>query len=72
MSHYDEPVRLSVSFTAPDPTSIVLQGPALEAFYVWLESGSDEDHDEFIDKLADQCEDHIAQWTMIEEWNHDC
>lgn len=72
MSHYENPIRLRVSFTAPDPTNIVLQGPALDAFYTWLESGDEADHDTFIEALTDQLEDHIAQWTMIDEWDHDC
>ena len=71
MSQYENPVALRISFTAPDPTHVVLQGPALAAFRTWQESGDDADHEVFMDCLFEQVEDHVAQWTMIEEWNYD-
>lgn len=67
---YDEGVRLRVSFEEPELTHIVLQGPALEALYAWKLSGADEDYEAFMEELQTQCEDHIAQWTTIRDWNY--
>jgi hypothetical protein len=67
---YEDGVRLRVSFEEPELTHIVLQGPALEAYYAWMMSGSDEDHTEFLDALTEQCADHIAQWTTIRDWDY--
>lgn len=67
---YDNPVELRVSFDAPDTVTLVLQGPALEAYLAWKYSGTDEGHDEFMDALQEQCEDHIAQWTFIRDWDY--
>jgi len=72
MSHYENPIRLHVSFTRPDSAEVVLQGPALEAFYTWLETGDEQDHIEFTEKLLEQMEDHIIAWTHIDEWTHNC
>lgn len=70
MGQYDNPVKLAVSFKAPETTSVVLQGPALEAYYVWKLSGDDADHEVFMDLLGEQLEDHIAQWTLIRDWDY--
>lgn len=69
VSQYDDAVKLTVSFDAPENTTIVLQGPALEAYYDWKSSGDDADYDYFMDKLTEQLEDHIAQWTMVRDWD---
>lgn len=69
MSQYENPVKLAVSFDAPENTTIVLQGPALAAYYEWMESGDDGDYEYFMDKLHEQVEDHIAQWTMVRDWD---
>lgn len=66
---YDNPIRLQVSFEEPEPTSIVLQGPALAAYWDMMEEGSDEAYEAFMDKLTEQCESHIAQWTRIRDWD---
>lgn len=69
MSQYDNPVKLRVSFNRPESTSVVLQGPALDAYYEYLESGDDGDYDYFVDMLHDQLEDHIAAFTTIDDIN---
>jgi len=69
VSQYENPVKLAVSFDAPENTTIVLQGPALAAYYEWMESGDDGDYEYFMDKLHEQVEDHIAQWTMVRDWD---
>lgn len=69
MSQYENAVKLSVSFDAPENTTIVLQGPALKAYYEWMESGDDGDYEYFMDMLHEQLEDHIAQWTMVRDWD---
>lgn len=70
VSQYENPVKLRVSFTAPETAFIVLQGPALDAYYEYMASGADEDHEYFMEMLTDQLEDHIAQWTLIDDWDH--
>lgn len=70
MGQYEDGLRLKVSFEEPEVTHIVLQGPALEAYFAWQLSGDDADHDAFMDALHDQCEDHIAQWTRIRDWDY--
>jgi hypothetical protein len=70
VSQYENAVKLSVSFDAPETTTLVLQGPALAAYHQWMESGAVEDHEYFMDKLYEQLEDHIAQWTMIRDWDY--
>lgn len=72
MSHYEDPIRLRVSFNRPSPTTVVLQGEARRAFLDWAESGDDGDEEYFMECLADQTEDYVAQWTTIDEWDHDC
>ncbi len=69
MSQYEDPIRLRVSFDRPESTSVVLQGPALQAYYEYLESGDDGDYDYFVDMLHDQLEDHIAAFTTIRDWD---
>ena len=69
VSQYENAVKLSVSFDAPENTTIVLQGPALTAYYAWMESGDDGDYEYFMDMLHEQLEDHIAQWTMVRDWD---
>lgn len=69
MSVYEEPVRLSLSFEAPENTTVVLQKPVLDAYYEWQESGDDADYEYFMDLLNEQVEDHVAQWTFIRDWN---
>lgn len=65
-----EKIRLTVSFDAPETTTIELQGPALEAYRKWQEDGDDVSADELADAIMDQCEDHVAQWTMLRDWDH--
>lgn len=66
----EQPIRLRVSFNAPENTVIELQGPALEAYKAWVESGSDEDESYLADMLMEQSEDHVAMWTTLEEWDY--
>lgn len=68
MSQYENPVKLTVSFDAPENTTIVLQGRALQAYYEWMESGDDADYEYFREMLQEQLEDHIAAWTMVRDW----
>lgn len=68
MSQYENAVKLAVSFEAPENTTLVLQGPALAAYYNWMESGDEGDYEYFMDMLHEQLEDHIAQWTFISDW----
>lgn len=67
MSQYENPIKLRVTFNRPESTSVVLQGPALDAYYEWLDSGDDGDYDYFLDELHNQVEDHIAGFTTINE-----
>lgn len=67
---YENPVRLVVSFDAPENTTIVLQGPALTAYYEYLEDESDEAADALSEAIMDQCEEHIAAWTMLRDWDY--
>lgn len=64
-SPYDNGVKLRVSFDNPEPTTVVLQGPALQAYFDYQESGDDADYDYFVDMLHEQVEDHIAAFTPI-------
>lgn len=72
MSHYEDPIRLRVSFNRPAPTTVVLQGETRRAFLDWAESGDDGDEEYFMECLANQTEDYVAQWITIDEWDHDC
>ncbi len=63
------PISLWVSFEEPESIHMVLQGPTLVAYYDWKNSESDEDYEAFMEALAEQAEDHIAQWTRIRDWN---
>ena len=67
-SLYEHPVKLEVAFQAPDPAVIVLQGPALEAYYEWKSSGSWEDEDYLNDLIMEQCEDYVAGFTLLDDW----
>lgn len=67
---YENPVRLAVSFQAPENTIITLQGPALAAYYEYLEDGSDEAYDLLAEAITDQCEDHIVMWTYLDHWDN--
>jgi hypothetical protein len=70
VSVYDEGnVQLSVSFSAPENTTVVLQGLALEAYNTWRETGDDGDYDWFVQMLNDQLADHILEWTLVDDWN---
>jgi hypothetical protein len=69
VSPYENPVKLRVSFSAPETTTVVLQGYALEAYREWQLSGDDADEEYFMEMLADQLESHIAAWTMIDDWD---
>lgn len=69
MSQYEDAVQLSVSFTAPDIAKVVLQGPTLEAWRDWQESGDETDYEVFMELLHEQLEDHIATWTQVEDWD---
>lgn len=62
-----EPVRLRVSFDAPETTTIELQGPALQAYRDWQAGLIDEEV--FEEVVMEQCEDHVAQWTLLRDWN---
>jgi hypothetical protein len=64
---YENPVKLRVSFDRPESTIVVLQGPALDAYFEWQESGDDGDYDYFLDELHNQLEDHIVTYTMIRD-----
>lgn len=61
-------VQLSVSFEAPAPAFITLQGEALDAYYVYQEDPSDENEAYLADRIYDQCEDHIAAWSSLDSW----
>lgn len=65
-----EKIRLRVSFDAPENTIIELQGRALEAYYKWQEDGDDSAADELADAIMDQCEEHVAAWTMLRDWDY--
>lgn len=65
-----EKIRLAVSFNAPERTIIELQGPALDAYNKWVEDGDDISYDELADAIMEQCEEHVAAWTMLDEWNY--
>jgi len=64
-----QPVRLSVRFNAPENTVIELQGPALAAYREWVETQSTEDEQYLADMIMEQCEDHVAMWTTLDEWD---
>jgi hypothetical protein len=68
MNPYENPVKLRVSFDAPESITMVLQGPTLQAFYDWQAGEIDEDA--FTEAVYGQCEDHVANWTQIREWNY--
>lgn len=65
-----ERIRLAVSFDAPENTVIELQGPALAAYYRWLEDGDDTSADELSDAIMEQCEEHVALWTTLNSWDY--
>lgn len=65
-----EKIRLAVSFDAPENTIIELQGPALEAYRKWAEDGDDASYDELSDAIMEQCEEHVAAWTMLRDWDY--
>lgn len=65
---YTNPVKLSVSFDKPRPAEIVLQGPALTAYYDWKLSGADEDLEYLEELIIEQTEDHVAAWTLLGDW----
>lgn len=67
-SPYENPVKLRVTFDAPENTEIVLQGPALQAYYDWL--GGEGSEDELAEAIMEQCEGHVAMWTMLRDWNY--
>jgi hypothetical protein len=69
VSQYENPVQLAVSFNAPENTQVVLQGPTLEAWRDWQESGDEADYSAFLDLLHEQLEDHFALWTTIDKWD---
>lgn len=69
-SPVSEKIRLAVSFDAPENTVIELQGPALAAYYRWLEDGDDAAADELSDAIMEQCEEHVAAWTMLRDWDY--
>lgn len=66
----EQKIRLAVSFDAPENTVIELQGPTLEAYNRWVEEGSDEAADELSDAIMEQCEEHVAAWTMLRDWDY--
>lgn len=65
---YENPIKLRVSFDAPETTTIVLQGPTLQAYLDW--SAGDIDEEDLAEAIMAQCEDHVASWTMLREWDH--
>lgn len=65
----ETPVRLAVSFRAPERTVIQLQGPTLDAYYEWLETEDDEAEVALAEAILDQCEGHIEMWTTLDEWD---
>jgi hypothetical protein len=64
---YENPVKLTVSFDAPETTTIVLQGPTLQAYYDWL--AGDIEEDDLSEAIMEQCEDHVTQWTRLRDWD---
>lgn len=65
----EKPVRLSVRFNRPENTVITLQGKTLDAYRIWQEDG-DEVAEEFLaNMIMEQCEDHVALWTTLDEWD---
>lgn len=70
VSVYDDGnVQLSVSFSAPENTTVVLQGYALEAYNTWRETGDDGDYEWFVEMLNDQLTDHVLAWTFVDDWD---
>lgn len=61
-------VQLNVSFEAPDPTTITLQGPTLDAYYEWQDDPSEENEQYLVDMIYAQCADHIEMWSSIKDW----
>lgn len=68
MSLYDGP-KIRVEFTPPEPTTIVLQGLALEAYKAWQADPSWENEEYLTDEIYEQCEHHIAAWTTLRSWD---
>jgi len=67
-SQYENPIKLRVSFDAPETITLVLQGPALQAYYDWMSGEGSED--ELAEAIMEQCEEHVAMWTMLRDWDH--
>jgi hypothetical protein len=64
------PVDVRITFEKPDPTVIRLEnGPALRAYYRWLEEPTWKNEQILADYLFEHCEDYILQWTKLEEWD---
>lgn len=73
MKHPEEkplmPVDIRIEFEKPDPNVIRLEnGPALRAYYRWLENPSHQNEMRLADYLFEQCEDYILQWTTLGFW----
>jgi hypothetical protein len=63
------PVDVRVSFYRPDPTVIRLEnGPALRAYYKWLEEPTSKNEEALAEYIWDHCEDYVLQWTTLDEW----
>lgn len=63
------PVKVWVEFRPPEPTVIELQGPALRAYYRWLEEADDASEEWLEEKIYEQCENHIVLWSRLHEWD---
>lgn len=63
------PLRVRVCFYAPESTVIEIPNtdPGYALYQQWEETGSDKDWEEFVDRVAELTEEHVVQWTMIDE-----
>lgn len=64
------PVDVRVNFNAPPSTTVRLyDGPALRAYYKWLEHPSWENEEALAEYIWNHCEDHVLAWTTLAEWD---
>lgn len=63
------PLRVRVSFFRPESTVIEIPNtdPGYELYQQWEETGSDKEWEDFVDRVAELTEEHVVQWTMIDE-----
>lgn len=61
---------IEVTFEAPDPTVIRLQGPALNSYNRWLEDPSWDNEEALADAIYQQCENHVTMWSTVRNWEY--